>query len=66
MINKVYHIVYRWPKWSRWKRVIASPHGERYPFNDRCELEFTSLEKARKAVESLNRWNAGEYRIEGD
>ena len=54
----------RWPKWSRWRTVVAAPHAERYRFDRETRaLRFESWEDAEAAAAAMRRVNAGEYRV---
>jgi len=58
-----YQIESRWPKWARWRKVTAAPHSERWPYNEKYELEFKSLALAKQALKNLRKANSGQFRL---
>jgi hypothetical protein len=62
----MFQIESRWPASARWRKVTASLHREKYPFNSETqELEFIGILNALDAMEAMKRANAGEFRIVG-
>ena len=62
-MSYVYAIESRRHEWSKWRRVTARPHGERFPFDpDTQELRFLDAGSANIAAASFRQANAGEFR----